>query len=57
MRNWAKWLVNHNLRWVLYVFHAILFPVYIVVYMVQVIPEAVRDYKMDFRDIKNEPKD
>ncbi len=58
MRNWAKWLINHNLRWVLYIISIIFnFPVRMVFYTFGGIGKSIREIRTDFQDIKMEPRD
>jgi hypothetical protein len=58
MTNWAKWLINHNLRWVLYTIAiTFVFPVRTVFYTLEGIGKSIREIRKDFRDIKMEPRD
>lgn len=58
MRNWAKWLVNHNLRWVLYLLVILIqFPMILAIKIVESIPESINEIKHDFRAIAREPRD
>jgi hypothetical protein len=57
MKNWAKWLIDHNLRWVLYVVACLIqFPIYLAENIVQGIIKAFHDTLHDINSIKNEPK-
>ena len=57
MRKWAKWFVNHNLRWVLYII-AILVngPVMLGYNICLAFAETRKDILSDIRAIKREPK-
>jgi hypothetical protein len=58
MKTWAKWLINHNLRWVLYTISIVFnFPVRMVFYTLEGIGKSIREIRTDFRDIKMEPRD
>lgn len=48
MRAWAKWCINHNLRWIVYLTGFIYLPLYFIYY----IPEALSDWVRDMKSIK-----
>lgn len=56
MRNWAQWLVNHNMKWVLYVLTLLFFPLYVLVNIKSFIVSIMQDFVGDIRSIKNQHK-
>ena len=57
MRKWAKWFVNHNLRWVLYIMAILVnVPVMLGYNMSLAFAETYKDILSDIRRIKREPK-
>ncbi len=53
MRPWAKWMINHNLRWLLYGLCALMLPVY----LAALSREAWNEMRSEMRGIAMEPKD
>jgi len=61
MKPWAKWMINHNLRYVL--FFLGLLSLFVVVPIAMLggafvfFPELYRDIKAEFKTMMNYPKD
>ncbi len=52
LRPWAQWLVNHNLKIVLYIIWLIILPLFWFVYL----GPAMQDAKESFDDLKSAKK-
>ena len=59
MRPWSQWFVNHNLKFVLYIWLIGITPISVVVYagvsivltVVEFVPDVIRMVKIDFRRV------
>ena len=49
MRNWVKWCINHNLKWVLYIILVCMFPIYVFSY----IKEGYMDWVSEVKWVKD----
>lgn len=53
MRPWVKWLVNHNMKFVVYLIWLIVLPLFLLAYA----GEAAKDALHELNDIHNLKKD
>jgi hypothetical protein len=53
MRPWVKWLVNHNMKPVIYLIWLVVLPLFLVAYA----GEAAKDAMYELNDIRNLKKD
>jgi len=56
MRTWAQWLVNNNLRYVLYIIWLICFPIYMIARLRLFICAFFEDALYDLKNIKDQEK-
>jgi hypothetical protein len=52
MRPWAQWLIDHNLRFVLFPIPILCFPIY----FISAIPEVISRWRADMKSIFTAPK-